>query len=467
MRGTASVLHLDLDAFFASVEQRDKPSLRGKPVIVGGVGTRGVVATASYEARAFGVHSAMSTSRARRLAPHAAYLTPRFAAYRQSSGIVMALLGELSPLVEPLSIDEAFVDLAAGGHPLDAESLNALVSWLRAEITRRTEGLHASVGVGSSKLIAKLASEAAKPNGSRIVPPGEELDFLAPLPVRAIPGIGPATADKLNRLGLHTVAELRSAREHELVRELGHSVGEGLHALAFGRDDRPVGPRGEAKSISVEDTFATDLTEASQVSAVVARDAELVAERLADAGLFARTVTLKVRSADFTTISRSRTLSGATDSPERIAALAQSLVSGVDLRTGVRLVGLGVANLVQAAQEELFAPADESAARPVSVHETRSVMPGNRRGSELYPAGIDVEHDRWGRGWVWGSGHGVVTVRFESRGSGVGPVRSLSADDPGLHRAEIAAMAWARSADPAGSQHGPGWRRTSGVAPQD
>lgn len=467
MRATASVLHLDLDAFFASVEQRDKPSLHGKPVIVGGLGARGVVATASYEARALGVHSAMSTSQARHLAPHAAYLVPRFDAYRQSSAIVMALLGELSPLVEPLSIDEAFVDLAAGGHDLGEEALERLVVRLRADIVERTEGLHASVGAGSSKLIAKLASEAAKPDGARIIAPGEELDFLAPLSVRAVPGIGPATTDKLNRLGVHTVADLRRASEHELVRELGRSVGEGLHALAFARDERPVGPRGEAKSISVEDTFATDLTEFGPVSAVVERDAQIVARRLAQAGLFARTVTLKVRTSDFTTLSRSRTLSGATDSPERIAALAQSLVRGVDLQQGLRLVGLGVANLVQAAQEELFVPDEDHARQTVDVQETRESAPPRRRSEERYPPGVDVEHQIWGRGWVWGSGHGVVTVRFEDRTTGVGPVRSLSIDDEKLCRARIAPMSWAEDEDPDEPQHGPGWRRRSPSTPGD
>ncbi|MFT8396319.1 DNA polymerase IV [Propionibacterium sp.] len=466
MRGSAGVLHLDLDAFFASVEQRDKPSLRGKPVIVGGLGGRGVVATASYEARTLGVHSAMSTAQARHLAPHAAYLTPRFEAYRQSSGIVMALLGEFSPLVEPLSIDEAFVDLDAGGHDTAPDALARLVGELREEIALRTEGLHASVGVGSSKLIAKLASEAAKPDGSRIIAPGEELDFLAPLSVRAVPGIGPATTDKLNRLGIRTVADLRRAREHELVHELGHSVGEGLHDMAFGQDDRPVGPRGEAKSISVEDTFAEDLTEASQVAGVVQRDAALVSSRLVSAGLFARTVTLKVRMADFTTLSRSRTLLGATDNPERIAAVANSLVTGINLREGIRLVGVGVANFVQAAQEELFV-AEEPQDAEAGVREVRNEAPVPRHQILGYPAGIDVHHEQWGRGWVWGSGHGVVTVRFESRDSGVGPVRSLPMDDEQLSRAEILPMTWASKDMRDAPAKGPGWRRRSGGIPRE
>ena len=258
MRSTSSILHLDLDAFFAAVEQRDKPSLRGKPVIVGGAGPRGVVATASYEARVFGVRSAMSGTEARRRCPHAAFLGGRFDAYRQSSQAVMGLLREISPLVEPLSLDEAYVDLEASDW--DLGKLDEHVAGLRTELTRRTAGLTASVGVGSSKFLAKLASEAAKPDGVRIIAPGEEIEFISPLPVRAIPGVGPVTEGKLLALGLATVADLRVADPRELVRELGRAAGESLRHLAHGRDDREVEAEREAKSISVEDTFPTDLT---------------------------------------------------------------------------------------------------------------------------------------------------------------------------------------------------------------
>ena len=241
MRPVASILHLDLDAFFAAVEQRDKPSLRGKPVIVGGLGQRGVVSTASYEARRFGVGSAMPMHEARRRCPHAAFLSGRFEAYRAASALVMGLLGELSPLVEPLSLDEAFVDLAAGTTTDFApDALVALAEGLRAQVRERTGGLTASVGLGSSKFMAKLASERAKPDGVHLVRPGTEVDEIAGLPARAIPGVGPATMERLARLGVRTVADIRALSTGELTRELGRAAGEGLAALAYARDDRPV-----------------------------------------------------------------------------------------------------------------------------------------------------------------------------------------------------------------------------------
>ena len=434
MRTTASILHLDLDAFFASVEQRDKPSLRGKPVIVGGLGGRGVVSTASYEARVFGVHSAMSMPVARRLAPHAAYLAGRFDAYRQSSRVVMALLAELSPLVEPLSLDEAYVDLAAGGIDCSTASLDELVRRLRTEVTRRTDGLTASVGVGSSKFIAKIASESAKPDGFRIVTPGTELELISPLRVGSVPGIGPATRQRLTKLGIHTVMDLQQASVTELSHELGPSAGQALHQLAFAQDDRPVQAERETKSISVEDTFETDLTDAEELGRLIDRDAGLVAARMVKAGLFARTITLKMRLGDFTTYTRSRTLEGATDRPERIASVARRLFAGLDYSKGVRLLGVGVSGFTEAAQEELFELADET----TPITEEVSIEPDARlraRQGTGWPPGADVEHARYGRGWVWGSGQDVVTIRFETRLTGVGPVRSVPADDPDLRLA--------------------------------
>lgn len=428
MRSAASILHLDLDAFFAAVEQRDKPSLRGKPVVVGGAGPRGVVATASYEARLFGVRSAMPGTEARRRCPHAAFLGGRFSAYRQSSEVVMGLLAEVSPAVEPLSLDEAFVDLSLSNW--GPGRLAEHVEELRHELTRRTGGLTASVGVASSKFVAKVASEAAKPNGARIVAPGEELDFTAGLPVRAIPGVGPVTELKLLAIGMRTVEDLRGASREELVRELGRASGEGLAELAFARDNRQVQAEREAKSISTEDTFPIDIVDRAELEAILRRDAALVAKRVQGAGVFARTVGVKVRMADFTTVTKVRSLGGATDKDESIAAAAIELLGEVDVRGGVRLLGVSTSNFAQSAQERLFDEETRAASPTVTVSDVET---SGVRGRGWFP-GADVAHPEHGRGWVWGAGLGRVTVRFETRESGPGPVRTFADDDPALRR---------------------------------
>lgn len=423
------ILHLDLDAFFAAVEQRDKPSLRGRAVVVGGAGPRGVVATASYEARKFGVRSAMSGAEAKRRAPNAAFLGGRFDAYRESSRIVMGLLREVSPLVEPLSLDEAFVDLEPSGWGDD--ELSDRVAWLRAELTRRTAGLTASVGIGSAKFLAKLASEAGKPNGVRLLDPAEELDFLAPLPVRAIPGVGPATEQRLQAIGCRRVSDIRQADPAELIRELGQAAGTNLAAMAWGRDDRRVEPVRDPKSISTEDTFAVDLTDRAQLEAIMVRDAGGVVRRLKKAGLFARTVTVKVRFADFSTRTIARSLGGASDSVESITAAGLSSLAEIDVRAGVRLLGVGVSGFTAAAQEQLFG--GELATSTTISSEAGDVALSGVRGSSRYFPGADVRHDELGRGWVWGSGLGRVTVRFEGRDTGPGPVRTFAESDPALN----------------------------------
>ncbi|WP_432558810.1 DNA polymerase IV [Granulicoccus sp. GXG6511] len=466
MRTRPSILHLDLDAFFAAVEQRDKPSLRGKPVIVGGIGQRGVVATASYEARVFGVRSAMPTHEARRRCPHAAFLSGRFAAYREASQHVMKALRAISPLVEPLSMDEAFVDLAASPRGLEftVEALTDLVRELKTEVSARTGGLTASVGIGSSKFIAKLATELDKPDGLRIVEPGTEVTLIAPMSVRVIPGVGPATGERLGRLGVRTVADLQAMTSAELVRELGRAAGANLHELAFARDDRPVVAEREAKSISVEDTFEHDERDPAKLAALLERDAAEVATRVRAGRLFARTVTIKVRRPDFTTWTRSRTLDGATDRAEVIARVARELLSGLDLSEGVRLIGVGVAGLTHVAQEELFSPDGESldgampnGESPDGVTSHGDALDANgvdttvvttaadvagagtppadtriRRRPTTWLPGVDVVHDEFGAGWVWGAGLGRVTVRFETAETGPGPVRTLPANDPAL-----------------------------------
>jgi DNA polymerase-4 len=437
VRREASVLHLDLDAFFASVEQRDKPSLRGKPVVVGGVGQRGVVATASYEARVFGVRSAMPASEARRRCPHAAFLAGRFGAYRAASSQVMDLLRELSPLVEPLSLDEAFVDLVAARRPADLSfsGVSALVDELRTRVATVTGGLTASVGVGTSKFIAKVASELAKPDGSRIVEPGTEVALLAPMSVGVIPGVGPVTAEKLGRIGIRTVADLQGYAVDELAQTVGRAHAQGLVDLAYARDDRPIEPERETKSISAEDTFETDLTDQAELRAVLHRQSRQVAARLTAAGLFARTVSIKVRLPDFSTFTRSRTLIAATDGADDIGAMAVALLGAVNTAGGVRLLGVGVAGLTDLRQQELFAD-DHVADRPTEVVE-QQVIGAEPLGREWLP-GLDVEHDDHGRGWVWGSGLGRVTVRFETRDTPPGPVRTFAADDPSLRRVDPA-----------------------------
>jgi len=429
VRDHASVLHLDLDAFFAAVEQRDKPSLRGKPVVVGGVGGRGVVATASYEARKYGVRSAMSTREARSRCPHAAFLTGRFHAYRDASAIVMGLLREASPLVEPLSLDEAFVDLeTAGLDDLDVPTVTAFAQLLRQRVAEATGGLTASVGIGSSKFIAKVASDLDKPDGLVVVPPGTELELLRPMHVTVIPGVGPATAERLRRVGIHTVAELESVSLDELVRLVGKAHGAGLYSLSRAQDDRRVEPERETKSISSEGTYDTDLTDRSLMEHLLTKQATDVATRLHKSGLSGRTVTIKVRLHDFTTLSRSTTLPSPTDSGPTVARLARGLLADLDTSGGVRLLGVGVSGLADWIQEDLFGETEDGPEAPPEpeVEVTRS------RDRPGWSPGMDVVHDELGRGWVWGSGRGVVTVRFETADTPAGPVRSYAVDDPAL-----------------------------------
>jgi DNA polymerase-4 len=427
MRPEASVMHLDLDAFFASVEQRDKPSLRGKPVVVGGVGGRGVVSTASYEARKYGVRSAMSTREARSRCPHAAFLNPRFHAYRDTSMQVMAVLREVSPLVEPLSLDEAFVDLEPAGLPsYDDDSVRALAEEVRTRVHQVTGGLTASVGIGTSKFIAKVASDLDKPDGLVVVSAGAEQELLRPMHVNVIPGVGPATAERLRRAGITTVADLEGISEDELVRLLGRAHGHGLFLLARAQDDRPVVPERETKSVSVEGTYDTDLTDRRLMEGLVSRQAANVAERLRKSGLSGRTITLKVRLHDFTTLSRSTTLNAPTDAGPVIARLARALLGELDLTGGVRLLGVGVSGLADWIQDDLFGEQDdEDDDEPVDVLPD---LPDQR----TWVPGLDVVHDEHGRGWVWGAGRGIVTVRFETADTPPGPVRSLPADDPAL-----------------------------------
>ncbi|MHC3464575.1 DNA polymerase IV [Streptomyces flavovirens] len=466
MRAAPTILHLDMDAFYASAEQAAKPSLRGKPVVVGGLGMRGVVATASYEARRFGVHSAMPMAQARRLAPNAAYLVPRFSLYRSVSDQVMELLGRLSPLVEPLSLDEAFVDLEAGGVADDSRSARAVGEQLRLVI-RAVTGLSGSVGLAGSKMLAKIASEEAKPDGLLLIEPGTERELLAPMSVRILPGVGPATGDHLRRAGMTVVHDLVEAGEAELVRLLGRAHGAALHRMALGYDDRPVVAERDAKSVSVEDTFDVDLHDRVRVRTEVERLADRCVQRLRAAGRSGRTVVLKVRRYDFSTLTRSETLRGPTDDPVVVREAAARLLEAVDTTGGVRLLGVGVTGLADFTQEDLFAQAADArlaaaAKQAADARETGETEPPGDSGPDdegpvaagaegagsaaddpapeavdgaparRWSAGHDVRHDVHGYGWVQGSGVGRVTVRFEEPGSPPGRVRTFRVDDPQL-----------------------------------
>ncbi|MEV0850210.1 DNA polymerase IV [Streptomyces sp. NPDC049954] len=440
MRSAPTIMHLDMDAFFAAAEQAAKPSLRGKAVVVGGLGPRGVVSTASYEARAFGVHSAMPMGQARRLAPHAAYLVPRFTLYREISEQVMRLLGALSPLVEPLSLDEAFVDLEAGKVAFDARSAREAGERLRSDIKSVT-GLTGSVGLAASKMLAKIGSERAKPDGLVLIEPGTERDLLAPLSVRTLPGVGPATGDHLRRAGITSVGEIAEAGSDELVRLLGRAHGASLYAMALALDERPVVAEREGKSVSVEDTYDVDIHDRVRVRGEVARLADRCVSRLRESGRSGRTVVLKVRRFDFSTLTRSETLRGPTDDPAVVREAAARLLEGVDTTGGVRLLGVGVSGLADYTQEDLFAQAaTERLAAEVAAREKEPAPSAEPAAPEPavrhWRPGRDVTHRVHGPGWVQGSGVGRVTVRFETPQSPPGRVRTFPVDDPDLSPSE-------------------------------
>ena len=297
-----------------------------------------------------------------------------------------------------------------------------------------TGGLTASVGIGTSKFIAKVASDLDKPDGLVVVPPGTEVELLRPMHVSVIPGVGPATAERLRRAGIHTVADLERVSLDELVGLVGKAHGSGLFHLARAEDDRAVVAEREAKSVSVEGTYDTDLTDRRLMEGLLTRQAGEVATRLRKHGLSGRTVTIKVRLHDFTTLSRSSTLSSPTDSTAIIAKLARGLLVDLDTTGGVRLLGVGVSGLADWIQEDLFGETTEETEEeePAELAEFTGRTGPGWRGRQTWAPGMDVVHTEMGRGWVWGSGRGVVTVRFETATTPAGPVRSYAVDDPEL-----------------------------------
>jgi len=352
--GPRTILHLDLDAFFASVEQLDDPALRGRPVIVGGPSQRGVVCAASYEARRFGVRSAMPTAQARKLCPDGVFLRPRFERYSTLSERVFDVYRRYTPLVEPLSLDEAFLDVTAS-RALHGTGRDVAVAVKRA--VRSECGLAVSAGVAEVKLAAKIATDLGKPDGLVEVPLGGVAAFLAPLPVGRLWGVGPVTEGTLRRLGVTLIGDLARTPETALAAAIGASQARALHALALGDDPREVVPDEAAKSVGAEETFGDDLTGRAALERALLGQAGRVGQRLRAAGLAGHTVTLKVKYADFTLVTRRTTLAQPTDDDHAIFQAARAQLERVDAERPVRLTGVSVSGFaagVERAQLALF-----------------------------------------------------------------------------------------------------------------
>jgi DNA polymerase IV len=341
-----TVLHVDMDAFFASVEIRRRPELKGKAVVVGGVGPRGVVSSASYEARRYGVRSAMPAMRARALCPHAVFLPPDFAAYVEASGAVMGIFHDVSPLVEPLSLDEAFLDVAGAQRLLGRPAV--IARGIRERIADE-QHLTCSVGVAPTKFVAKLGSTRAKPDGMIVVPAAQVLDFLHPLPVDALWGVGERAAETLRRLGLGTVGDLARAPIGMLRSALGDASAGHLHELSWGRDPRAVASEHADKSIGAEMTYDTDVADPLVIRRSLLALADKVGARLRGSGQVGRTIALKVRLADFRTVNRSRTLPTTTDVAREIFETAWAQFIALGAADHIRLVGVRVEGLAPAA----------------------------------------------------------------------------------------------------------------------
>ncbi len=401
------VLHVDMDAFFASVEVRDDPGLAGRPVIVGGTGPRGVVAACTYEARVFGVRSAMPMAEARRRCPGAVVLPGRHARYAEVSTALHALLHQVTPVVEGIGLDEAFLDVTgarrSGGEGRElAERLRAAVA---ADL-----GLRCSVGVGRSKLVAKLASVRAKPTvhdgavrpgpGVVVVAPEDEAGFLRPLPLRALWGVGPATERRLDRFGLRTVADVADLPPGALDRIVGPTTGRLLVALAHGDDPRPVVSDRPAKSVGHEETFARDVADAEVLHRRLVRLVDAATRSLRRGGRSARTVIVKVRYGDFTQVTRARTLSEPADTAQVLGAVAAHLLDEADTVRGVRLLGVsfsGLAGADNARQLHLALDAAEAPARPASA---RRGAPAGPEAWSAVAAAVDDVRTRFGDGSV-------------------------------------------------------------------
>ena len=352
-----SILHVDMDAFYASASLLSRPELKGTPVIIGGGGNRGVVLSATYEARVFGVAAAMPIARARRLCPQAAVVAPDYARYERISRAVMAVFASVTPIVEPLSMDEAFLDVSGARRLLG--SPREIAQQIRDTIADE-QGITCSVGVASTKFIAKLASGLAKPDGLLVVPGAEVVSFLHQLPVGALWGVGDRTEEALQRLGLRTVADIAHTPLDTLRRALGDNAGPALHELAWGRDTRVVVPTRRERSIGADETFSYDVDDPAYIHRQLLKLSDRAAARVRAAGMMGRTVTIKVRFSDFTTITRSRTLRDPTDVSRDIFATAVALFDGLGLqRARLRLVGVRMTGLMDSDQAPIQGLLDE------------------------------------------------------------------------------------------------------------
>ena len=432
---------MDMDAFFASCEQLTRPTLRGKPVLVGGVDGRGVVAGASYEARAFGAHSAMPMWHAKALIGYTAVaVTPRKAVYSAVSHHVFEIIGETAGVYEQLSIDEAFMEPSE----LQGATATDVTAWceeLRARI-RSEVGIACSIGAGAGKQYAKIGSGLAKPDGVFLVPAAQQAEILGPLPVRSLWGIGPVAETKLKQLGVDTIADFAAMSAKEVEITLGATVGLALWRLANGTDDRPVAPRAIAKQISSEHTYRHDVTTVEEVDAAVERAAREAHTRLLADGRGARTITVKEKMADFHIESRSTTLPYATDEFDTLFAAAMRLVQYPTQVGPIRLIGVSFSGLEYARQGVLFPDLDLDPPRVAQTTNTedKATAPTPLREplftSTRFRPTQDVHHTEFGHGWVQGAGEGVVTVRFETASTGPGRARSFPEDDPDLTPAD-------------------------------
>jgi len=338
----STILHVDMDAFFASVEERDNPALKGKAVVVG-TGVRGVVSAANYEARKFGIHAAMPVGRAKRLAPHAIFVPPNMSRYSEVSSHIMEIFRSVTPLVEPLSLDEAFLDVT-GAKRLLGDG-REIAKQIRAKV-EASEGITCSVGIASTKFIAKLASGRCKPNGMLEIAPDRVLEFLHPLPVNAIWGVGPKTNEELLKLGLQTVADIANTPRQTLIRALGDAAGASLYELSWGRDYRDVEPEEVDKSISAAETFDTDTEDQEIVLRELLRLTEKATFRMREKEFSARTISIKVRFADFKTITRSKTVPLAISATHEVFEIVKTLFLALKLdRARIRLVGVSLDGL--------------------------------------------------------------------------------------------------------------------------